>query len=101
VTEQEVAMIAEGPSAKEWDPFDAALLAAADQLHHDGRIDDETWATLAGRYDERQLIELNMLVGEYHLMAFTVNSLGVKDEDGAPGLPEEWSREKGRERDSR
>ena len=31
-------------------------------------------------YDEKQLIELCMLVGQYHLVAFTLNSLGVEIE---------------------
>jgi hypothetical protein len=36
---------------------------------------------LAGRYNDRQLIEVPMLVGHYHLLAFTLNSLGVQVEE--------------------
>ncbi len=43
---------------------------------------DSTWAELADRYDEQQLIEVTMLVGQYHLVAFALNSLGVQLEDG-------------------
>jgi len=28
-----------------------------------------------------------MVVGQYHLVAFTLNSLGVEREDGVPPLP--------------
>ena len=28
-----------------------------------------------------------MVVGQYHLVAFTLNSLGVQREDGVEGLP--------------
>ena len=49
--------------------------------------EDHFGGRLAARYDERQLIELPMLVGHYHLVAFTLNSLGVQLEPGLEGLP--------------
>jgi 4-carboxymuconolactone decarboxylase len=64
-----------------WAPFDAALIRAADELHRDSCLGDATWATLAGRYDDRQLIEVPMLVGHYHMLAFTLNSLGIQVEE--------------------
>ena len=64
------------------------LLTAADELHADACITDGTWLALADRYDERQQIEVPMLVGHYHMVAFTLNSLGVEREEGVPGLPE-------------
>lgn len=70
-----------------WSADDAALLRAADELHRDARIGDATWAVLAARWSAAQLIELCMLVGQYHLVAFTLNSLGVSREDGVEGLP--------------
>lgn len=80
VTADEVERVRSGPDADGWDPFDAALLRAADELHESSRISDPTWAVLAERYDERQLIEVCMVVGQYHLVAFTLNSLGVEVE---------------------
>jgi len=56
-------------------------------LHALARISDPTWATLAATYDERQLIELCMVIGHYHLVAFTLNSLGVELDPGLPRLP--------------
>jgi alkylhydroperoxidase family enzyme len=82
----EVEAVAAGPDEPGWAPFDATLLRAVDQLHDDGVIDDPTWATLAERYDERQLIEVPMVVGHYHMVAFTLNSLGVPLEPGAVGF---------------
>ena len=29
-----------------------------------------------------------MVVGQYHLVAFTLNSLGVQREDGVAGMPD-------------
>ena len=59
------------------------MIRAADELHEDGCVGDASWAALAGRYDERQLIEVPMVVGHYHLLAFTLNSLGIQVEEAA------------------
>lgn len=83
----EIERVAEGPAAEGWSSFDAVLLTAADELHADSCITDATWAALAERYDERQLVEVPMVVGHYHLVSMTLNSLGVPLEDGATGFP--------------
>jgi alkylhydroperoxidase family enzyme len=49
-------------------------------------ISDETWRRLEARYDERQLIEVPMLIGHYHMVAFVLNSLGVQLEPGVAGF---------------
>jgi alkylhydroperoxidase family enzyme len=85
LTEDEIERVTSGPGA-DWDDFDAALLRAADELHSDSCIGDATWKVLAGHYDEAQLIELIMLVGQYHLVAMTVNTLGIP-RDTDPTLP--------------
>jgi 4-carboxymuconolactone decarboxylase len=85
--QDEIDRIPAGPDAPGWSADDAALLRAADELHDEHRISDDTWAVLASRLDERQLIEVCMLVGQYHLVAFTLNSLGVEPEPGLPGMP--------------
>jgi alkylhydroperoxidase family enzyme len=87
LTDEDVARVIEGPAAAGWSEFEAALILAADELHAAARISDETWNRLAASYTEEQMIELPMLVGEYHLMAYTFNSLGVQPEEGFPPLP--------------
>jgi alkylhydroperoxidase family enzyme len=79
--------VADGPDAGGWSDSEAALLRAADELHADAVIGDDTWKALAAGYDERQLIEIPMLVGQYHMVAFTLNSLGVEQDEGLEGLP--------------
>ena len=78
ITRAEVAAIPEGPAAEMWAPADAALLQAADELHHHAIISDDTWASLAKEHPPAQLVEIPMVVGQYHLVAFTLNSLGVQ-----------------------
>ncbi len=88
LTDVEIARVAAGPLAEGWSPEDADLLRAADELHGSSRISSSTWAALAKRWDDQQLIELCMVVGQYHLVAFTLNSLGVEPEsEDLPRLP--------------
>ncbi len=84
----EIQRVADGPDADGWSEADAALLRAADELHTHSKVTDDTWAALADRYDEAALIELAMLVGHYHMVAFALNSLEVDLDDGLPGWPQ-------------
>jgi 4-carboxymuconolactone decarboxylase len=79
--------IVTGPSAPGWTPLEAALLSAVDELHDAAGISDATWARLGQELDEHQLIELPMLVGQYHMIAFVLHTLGVQPEEGSPGIP--------------
>jgi len=88
ISADEIARVALGPEADGWSDFDTVLLRAADELHSDSVISDATWAVLASRYDTQQLIEVPMLVGHYHLVAMTLNSLGVQLDEGLRGFPE-------------
>ncbi|MGD0082172.1 MAG: carboxymuconolactone decarboxylase family protein [Acidimicrobiales bacterium] len=83
----EIDRVTLGAEAGGWDDFDATLLRAADELHSDALISDATWAALAARYDTQQLIEVPMLVGHYHLVAMTLNTLGVQLDEGLTGFP--------------
>ena len=40
----------------------------------------------AAHLDERQLIEVPMLVGQYHIVSFTLNTLGIQREPGLGGF---------------
>ena len=54
--------------------------------HADACISDDTWALLATHLDEKQLIEVPILVGQYHLVAYMLNSLGIEREPGLGGF---------------
>jgi len=85
---QEIARIPAGPDAG-WEPFDAALLKAADELHATYELSDAVWDALSARYDEAQLIEVPMLVGHYHMVAMALKTLRVQLDSGLTGLPTE------------
>ncbi|MEU6369356.1 carboxymuconolactone decarboxylase family protein [Streptomyces sp. NPDC046931] len=78
VTDEEIRRICAGPEAQGWPPADAHLLRAADELHRDARLSTATWSALAAGHDEAQLIEITMLVGQYHMVAFFLNSAGTR-----------------------
>jgi 4-carboxymuconolactone decarboxylase len=86
ITDEEIARVQAGPDAAGWDPFEAALLRAADDLHTDAMVSDATWAALAERYDTEQLLDTVFTVGQYHTVAFALNSCGVQLDAGVPGF---------------
>ena len=77
-----------GPDAPEWSELDRAILRAADELHSAARIGDAAWDVLAARFAAEELIELAVLVGNYHLIAFVANSAGVHAEPHLEPFPE-------------
>jgi 4-carboxymuconolactone decarboxylase len=84
---EEIDRVVQGPSAEGWGEQERALLQAADELHRDAKISQGTWTQLSSSFDERGLIEIPILVGQYHLVAFALNSLEVELEEGLEGLP--------------
>ena len=87
LTQSEIDRIPLGPDAGGWTDTEKLVLRATDELHTVAKISDATWAGLSEHFDERQLIELPVLVGQYFLVCFALNSLGVQPEPDLPGLP--------------
>jgi 4-carboxymuconolactone decarboxylase len=83
LTEAEIAAVRLGPDGHDWGDGDRVVLTAADELHERGTIADATWTELSTRFGERELIELVMLIGHYHMVAFTLNALRVQNEESA------------------
>jgi alkylhydroperoxidase family enzyme len=74
-------------------PRQRVLLAATDELHTGHVVRDKTWGELNSTFDERQVIELCMLVGHYEMLAMTLNSLGVQPEPSAESALHEDARQ--------
>jgi 4-carboxymuconolactone decarboxylase len=75
------------PELDGWSDADALVVRAADELVADHCIGDETWAGLAARWGDQELIDLLFTVGQYVLVSMTLNSLGVERDAGVPGWP--------------
>lgn len=80
ITDEEIQQIKSFARYDSWDEWTGALLSAADELHTDSCISDDTWQLLTARYSVEQMIALPMLVGQYHMIAFMLRSAGVQKE---------------------
>jgi alkylhydroperoxidase family enzyme len=87
IDREEILRVARGPDADGWSPAERTMLRAADELHRDSKISQGTWTQLAEDHDQRALIELAMLVGHYHMVAYALNSLEIDLDEGLESLP--------------
>jgi len=85
LTEAEIEDLRQRLDDHAWTEEERALLRAADELHHTSTLSDAAWQDLASRYDQAELIELVMLVGQYHMVAYALNALRVQIEDDPQG----------------
>lgn len=81
--DDELKGLQEGPDAAIWSAEDADLVRAVDELHGLSRITADTWARLATRYDQTQMLDLLFLVGCYDALALAINSIGTPAEGDA------------------
>jgi alkylhydroperoxidase family enzyme len=78
--------VTRGSTAPGWSDHDRAILRAVEELRADAMISDATWSVLAGDLDDRQLIELVMLIGQYETVAYYQNALRLRLREGNQGL---------------
>jgi alkylhydroperoxidase family enzyme len=76
--------LAAGPEAPGWDPFEATLLRAADELYRDSFVSDRTWTTLAARFDNVMMINALITASNYRMVSMALNALGVQIEPEEP-----------------
>ncbi|MEO6248216.1 MAG: carboxymuconolactone decarboxylase family protein [Sphingomicrobium sp.] len=86
VTSEEIERITIGSTAPGWSDHDRTILRAVEELRDTAMISDATWATLSDTFDEQQMIELPILIGQYQAVAYYQNSLRLRLHDGNLGL---------------
>jgi 4-carboxymuconolactone decarboxylase len=86
VTAGEIERVKDGPDAAGWNPADAALIRAADELHRDSFVSDSTWKALSNTWNTQQLIDIIFTVGQYHTVSMALNTLGVQLDEGVRGF---------------
>ena len=64
-----------------WTAFEAALLAAVDELVDLAEISDAVWSTLSDSLDEAQLLDVIFTVGAYDALAMMMKSVRVELDD--------------------
>jgi 4-carboxymuconolactone decarboxylase len=88
LTEAEIERIQVGPDAPGWEPADADLVRAVDDLHAHARIQDETWARLRAHYDIGQMLDIVFAVGCYDILAMVFKTCDLTLEPGVEPLPD-------------
>lgn len=91
--EQIEATVLGGADDSVWSPKQQLLICLVDELHDTSTISDELWKELSKSWNQAQLVELVALVGQYHLVSYFTNALGVELEDFAARFPQQRSRE--------
>lgn len=86
ISSEEIEWAIEGSTAAGWQPKERALVRAMEELHFDSMISDETWAVLSEHYNERELIEITVIAGQYKTVAYMQNSLRLPIPKGKQGL---------------
>lgn len=89
LTRDEIDQLVSSDPLAGWSDQDQALVAMVDELCDQDCVSDETWAKLADRYDDRELVELLLLTGYYRMIAGFLNSAGVPLDPGLEGWPPE------------
>ncbi|MFC8044195.1 carboxymuconolactone decarboxylase family protein [Nocardia sp. NPDC057353] len=85
VTAEIVERLRAGSGADGWSERQRALLAAVEQQVTERDLDDATWQALAAHYDERELIEIVLLINQYDGLAATITTLRIR-RDTLPAL---------------
>ena len=63
------------PDATVFSARERLLLKLCDELHATSSLSDELWAALVREWSPEQLVELVVLAGYYHTVAFATNAL--------------------------
>jgi len=70
-----------------WSAADRLLVRLVDELHDTARVSDDLWRALAAEWPAETLLELLVLVGWYHVIAFVANGARVEGEPWARRFP--------------
>jgi alkylhydroperoxidase family enzyme len=65
------------PEATVFSARERLILKLCDELHATATVGDELWARLAAEWSAEQLVEMVVLAGYYHAIAFATNALRV------------------------
>ena len=86
LTDADLARVEQGPDAPGWDPADADVVRAVDEMQRGGRIEPATLERLARHFSVPQLMDLIFVTGCYGTMSVFCNTWNVQLEPGTPGL---------------
>lgn len=92
ITAEEREALRTGPAdAPCWNERERLVIAATDELHDRSNVSDATWSQMRKLWPQDQLLEIVVVIGFYHLVAYFMNVSGAAPEAGAVHLAEAWS----------
>ncbi len=91
VSDEDIVRVTRGPEAFD-DPRTRASMQACDELFRGQIVSAETWQQLSQHYDEKNLIEIVILIGHYQMIAGFLNSAGISLEAQTESRVEEFHR---------
>ncbi|REJ81222.1 MAG: carboxymuconolactone decarboxylase family protein [Acidobacteria bacterium] len=86
MSDDEIRTAATGSETHGLSEKDHLLLLAAEELHSDAFVHDDTWEGLARYFSTEQLMDIVFTVGQYNLVSMALNSFGVQNDPGLPGF---------------
>lgn len=89
LSDAEIERVQRGPDAPGWEPLDADLVRAVDELLQHACIQDATWERLSAQLSRDQLMDVVFAVGCYEVLAFAFNTFGTQLEPGVEPLDPE------------
>ncbi|MFT6433551.1 MAG: alkylhydroperoxidase family enzyme [Candidatus Azotimanducaceae bacterium] len=85
MTDDDIENVKKGADAG-WSSHEALIIKAADELHSDAFVTDETWKGLKETYSDEQMMDLVFTVGQYNMVSMALNSFGVQLDDDIQGF---------------
>jgi alkylhydroperoxidase family enzyme len=78
LTPEEVGGLADDPPANGFTERQRALLAVSDELLSQRMLSDTTWSAVDATLNDREAIELCLLIGNYQGLASAIGGLGIQ-----------------------
>jgi alkylhydroperoxidase family enzyme len=85
--EQLAATVRGGADAPCWSQAEQVLIATADALHYRSTLSGEEFAALKAHYDDAKILEIILLCGFYHTVAYLANGLDLPLEEFGVRFP--------------
>ena len=89
LTEEQVRATVHGSAdAPCWSDAEKVLIATADALHFRSTLNAEEFAALKAHYDDAKILEIILLCGFYHTVAYLANGLDLPLEEFGARFPQ-------------
>jgi len=77
LSSEDIEQVTVGSDSDHWTGHERALLQAVEELLDTAMITDQPWEILAQQYNEKQLFELPVLVGQFSTVGYFQNALRI------------------------